>query len=65
MTFLAPRTEAECAAHGYGCIETFVDEAFINGWMLTFKGEADCLATGGKYVPVLNWRPVSYSYNIS
>jgi hypothetical protein len=51
-----PRTEAECAAHGFGCIETFVDEAFINGFMMTFKNEADCQAVGGNYVPVLTWR---------
>ena len=57
--FLAPRTEAECNAHGYGCIETFVDEAFINGFMMTFKDKANCLAAGGKYVNVLTWMPVS------
>ena len=59
MHILAPRTEAECAAHGFGCIETFVDEAFINGFMMTFKNEADCQAVGGNYVPVLTWRVVS------
>jgi hypothetical protein len=60
-----PRTEAECAAHGFGCIETFVDEAFINGWMLTLKGEDDCLAHNGKYVPVLNWRAGTWEGGIA
>lgn len=57
--FLASRTEAECASHGFGCIETFVNERFINGFAMSRKNEADCQAVGGQYVPALNWRAVS------